>query len=736
MSALDLLAENLPFPTNFESIEDEATRAFIKDLVQVQIDAWRELVDKLNYPVGYITDWGHADDIEQVDGASIYNATITAAQIANATITGTQIASASITSDHIVNATIVGGDIAAATIAGSNIINGTITATQISAATITGTEIADASITSAHIVNATIQGEDIDSAQITSDHIVNATITGGDIAAATIAGSNIVNATITSTQIEDATITGAKIAAATVTGGNIANATITGGKIAAATITGGNLVNQTITAGKIGNLTITASQIAHLTIRGGGADYEIAPNTIAEYNIVANTITAALIAANTITAAEIAANTITASEILANTITAAEIAAGTITASELKGTDFGTLTITSGKLEIDVAAGVLIKSGADITLASGGDLNFGLSDTDPSLFDFGGAYFGGAAATAARGICWWPAVVGAGVYQIGFDPIGNAVQRFSSVSLYGENGILTSMDNGTIHGMLQIDGDASQLHHHTAAGASHVYLGGPNIWLSGDVGIGTASPSSALHIKAGVSGLFGQIVIQNPANDVTSNVAITAYESDGSGNPDQQLWYLGSSTAANENITFLNRRNAILALGTNNNTRMTILGNGNIGIGTVTPQATFQVVETTAGMPYVARIHNKQGVAQDVGVSILFQGGAAGSGLGSIDAAFAGAATTDGAYLAFRTRAPTSGAQTERMRITESGKIGVGLTPTASMPGLAIEAGVLTIKEISNIPEPDINYGKVFTKNDNKLYFQDGAGVQHEIAYA
>jgi hypothetical protein len=42
--------------------------------------------------------------------------------------------------------------------------------------------------------------------------------------------------------------------------------------------------------------------------------------------------------------------------------------------------------------------------------------------------------------------------------------------------------------------------------------------------------------------------------------------------------------------------------------------------------------------------------------------------------------------------------------------------------------------GVLGLKETTT-PTADTNYGKVYTKNDNKLYFQDGAGVEHEIAF-
>ena len=117
---------------------------------------------------------------------------------------------------------------------------------------------------------------------------------------------------------------------------------------------------------------------------------------------------------------------------------------------------------------------------------------------------------------------------------------------------------------------------------------------------TGYVGIGTSSPDSIFHIKANFPGIVGsdyagQLIIQNPANDVTSNVVITAYESDGSGNPDQQLWYLGSSSVGNSDITFLTRRNAKLALGTNGSSRLTILGNGYVGIGTLTPQRTLHV---------------------------------------------------------------------------------------------------------------------------------------------
>lgn len=43
------------------------------------------------------------------------------------------------------------------------------------------------------------------------------------------------------------------------------------------------------------------------------------------------------------------------------------------------------------------------------------------------------------------------------------------------------------------------------------------------------------------------------------------------------------------------------------------------------------------------------------------------------------------------------------------------------------------EVGVATLKETTT-PVAATNYGKIYTKVDNKLYFQDGTGTEHEIS--
>ena len=42
---------------------------------------------------------------------------------------------------------------------------------------------------------------------------------------------------------------------------------------------------------------------------------------------------------------------------------------------------------------------------------------------------------------------------------------------------------------------------------------------------------------------------------------------------------------------------------------------------------------------------------------------------------------------------------------------------------------------LIALKE-TNTPTADSNYGKIYTKSDNKLYFQDGGGTEHEISFA
>ena len=54
---------------------------------------------------------------------------------------------------------------------------------------------------------------------------------------------------------------------------------------------------------------------------------------------------------------------------------------------------------------------------------------------------------------------------------------------------------------------------------------------------------------------------------------------------------------------------------------------------------------------------------------------------------------------------------------------------------TLAVSGLATLHGGLALLETTT-PTALADHGKIYTKADNKLYFQDGGGTEHEIAFA
>lgn len=55
--------------------------------------------------------------------------------------------------------------------------------------------------------------------------------------------------------------------------------------------------------------------------------------------------------------------------------------------------------------------------------------------------------------------------------------------------------------------------------------------------------------------------------------------------------------------------------------------------------------------------------------------------------------------------------------------------------PKTLYTDLIVETGIVAVKETTT-PTAVADYGKIYTKADNKLYFQDGAGNEHELAFA
>jgi hypothetical protein len=95
-----------------------------------------------------------------------------------------------------------------------------------------------------------------------------------------------------------------------------------------------------------------------------------------------------------------------------------------------------------------------------------------------------------------------------------------------------------------------------------------------------------------------------------------------------------------------------------------------------------------------------------------------------------------------GTFTAGKNIVFNDGVAAPRMFVLSAGKcgymnqnygFGFGTLNPSTYAEITLENGKLCMKETTT-PTADADYGKIYTKNDNKLYFQDGAGVEHEIA--
>jgi hypothetical protein len=129
------------------------------------------------------------------------------------------------------------------------------------------------------------------------------------------------------------------------------------------------------------------------------------------------------------------------------------------------------------------------------------------------------------------------------------------------------------------------------------------------------------------------------------------------------------IWYNAPSGTAGNAITFTQA--------------MTLDADGDLGIGTTSPAVKLHASTSGAGIQEVEWLNNSQAVGSDVGSAMVFTGTSSNNGLARITGAFSGATTADGGYMAFSTRAVTSGTLTERLRLDAAGNLGLGITPSA-----------------------------------------------------
>jgi hypothetical protein len=92
---------------------------------------------------------------------------------------------------------------------------------------------------------------------------------------------------------------------------------------------------------------------------------------------------------------------------------------------------------------------------------------------------------------------------------------------------------------------------------------------------------------------------------------------------------------------------------------------------------------------------------------------------------------YADAATEKTNSLMYGIHGATPSAQMLRI----NGTLNVNTAELTNQVAGDIQSGNSLILPEITTPTADTNYGKIYTKTDNKLYFQDGSGVEHEIAF-
>ena len=231
---------------------------------------------------------------------------------------------------------------------------------------------------------------------------------------------------------------------------------------------------------------------------------------------------------------------------------------------------------------------------------------------------------------------------------------GNIIESATANLYIRSNSLYFQKADGTENNMFAISDGAVSLAYDNAVKLATTATG---IDVTGNVGIGTSSPSVPLAVSRNLTGVIASFTNQTSA-DFQINLS--------------------------SGVSLLTPSTGVLALGTSNTERMRIDASGNVGIGTSSPSSKLQIDTGSATNSTAVLIGPSSGTAT-VGDKIVLGfplQNTGGGGTGNTYAAGIGgiqdkSGTNTGA-LGFYTQGAAGDGTPERMRITSSGDVGIG----------------------------------------------------------
>jgi hypothetical protein len=279
---------------------------------------------------------------------------------------------------------------------------------------------------------------------------------------------------------------------------------------------------------------------------------------------------------------------------------------GTVNATAFTGDGSGLTGITGASGGVSNTGATAIASDSD---ASGAEpTTFAVSGAERMRITSTGNVGIGTASPTSKLQVDGPIRMGAGGYMIGEPTYGIRLNN-SADSL----NLIVASNDGTVYmpsnvgiGM-GLTSPAARLHvsssNATATDiilrvSSGILAGQELLVVKGDgkTGIGTTNPQNNLEIY-GTTGV--QLGLTDPAGTIAAATPALRFYSDVSGTK-TEMYVVGDYTGGDESFAVFNRRNDALRLGTNNQERVTISGNGNVGVGTTSPAARLHISSANA----------------------------------------------------------------------------------------------------------------------------------------